>query len=252
MKKILTLLTLSVGLLATPLLQVAPSFSELEKGLLLEEFSKNAKASKEYTPKKGWNLFTAPNGGVDVSATFKDVSTIKFITTYDPKSKVWAMYAPNKNYPETKILFLKYLEPKVKFFVLATKDTNIDIKSTNLGDACKKLQEDPAYDFITDSGISREPTFSKDGSISIRSRYYSHNTKGLYSDTRVMLIYPKLKSKNKASLKYGPATPKVAFKFSKEYEAKKFYTYDYKEQKCYQGVFPSLRIPPFPVLKKLD
>jgi len=245
------LLTLGSVLLATPLSQVAPSFSESEKGLLLEKFLQPLKASKEYTPKKGWNIFVAPDGGIDVPASFHDVSTIKFVLTYEPKSKLWAIYSPEKNYPEKEILFLKYLEPNTHFFVLAKKDTTLTFQSTQLSESCKKLQEDDAYGFVTDSGISREPTLSADGSISIRSRYYSHHEKGLYSDTRVMLIYPKVAAKTQPTYKYGPATPKVAFKFAKEYEGKKFYVYDFKVQKCYEGFFPSLRIPPFPVLKEI-
>jgi hypothetical protein len=37
-----------------------------------------------------------------------------------------------------------------------------------------------------------------------------------------------------------------------EYEEVTFYVADYFEKKCYEGIFPSRKIPPFPVLKKLE
>ncbi len=251
MRYLLALITLKVMLLATPLLQVAPSFSELERELLLKEFSKNANVSQQYTPKKGWNIFTSPNGGVDVPASFKDISTIQLVATYDPQSKRWATYSPDNNQRDEKILFLNYLEPDVKFFVLAKKNTKVSFLSTKLNDSCRELQNDLSYDFVVDSGITTKQTFSKNKSISVKSRYYTHHKKGVYDDTRVMLIYPKQKTISKASFRYGPATPKVALSFAKEYEGKKFYIYDYKAKKCFEGIFPSLRIPPFPVLKEI-
>ncbi len=251
MRFLFTIVALSSMLLANTLSQVAPTFSEVEKELLLQEFSKPLKASKEYTPKKGWNVFTAPKGGVDVPTTFKDVSTIKFVVTYDLQSKKWAIYSPNKNYHNDEILFLKYLEPDVTFFVLAKEDTKLNLRDTTLNESCKEMAQNPNYKTLMDSGIDRAPTQNSDKTMSIQSRYYSNHEKGFYTDTRVMLIYPKTNSKTKATYKYGPATPKVAFKFSKEYEGKKFYIYDYKAKKCFEGVFPSLRIPPFPVLKKI-
>jgi hypothetical protein len=87
--------------------------------------------------------------------------------------------------------------------------------------------------------------------MSAKSRYFSHHEKGIYNDTRIVLIYPKLEAKTKRSYKYGPAMPKTFFEFSKEYEAKKFFVYDFKEQKCFEGIFPSMQIPPFPTLKEI-
>ena len=100
------------------------------------------------------------------------------------------------------------------------------------------------------SGVG-ENKLSKNQSLSIKTRYLTHHEKGIYNDTRVMLIYPNINTKGKATYRYGPASPKIAMKYAKEYEEKEFYIYDYKMRKCFKGYFPSMRIPPYPTLKEI-
>ncbi len=219
---------------------------------LLKEFSSSSKLyiSNSYQLKDGWNKLVAPKDGVNVVKTFNDTSKIKYVLTYYELGKLWAIYAPNENFRD--MLFLKYLEPNVTFFVLANKDTTVEIKSNHLSNACASLaKEIKKYALVTDSGRQRDYTLSSDATMLLQSRYYSHHDRGIYNDTRVTLIYPKLKSDKKKTFKYGPANPKVAIKFPKAYEGKLFYIYDYKQEKCFAGRFPSIKIPPFPTLKEL-
>jgi hypothetical protein len=70
----------------------------------------------------------------------------------------------------------------------------------------------------------------------------------------VELFYPK-DIKVKKSLKpkvYGTIEPRFRSEYPVEYEEVTFYVADYFEKKCYEGIFPSRKIPPFPVLKKLE
>ncbi|MEA1983638.1 MAG: hypothetical protein U9N39_08830 [Campylobacterota bacterium] len=255
MKQLLTLFVTCLALLANPLQEVASSFSPLEREQLLKELGNSSLSSSKptttYKLLKGWNHLLTPIAGIDVKKTFKDSSKIKFVVTYDRVSKLWAIYAPEHKYPEGEILFLKNLEPDVAFFVLANDETTVKTVSKRVDAECRKYLNDNSYSMITDSGISKESEISREKNIAIRSRYFSHNERGLYDETRVMLIYPKLTSKAKRSYKYGPASPKVALEFTKKYEEKKFYIYDYKQEKCFEGVFPSIKIPPFPILKEI-
>ncbi|PHS58794.1 MAG: hypothetical protein COB17_02280 [Sulfurimonas sp.] len=254
MKSVFTFLILSISLFASPLQKVSMSFSSSEKDLLLKEFlhsSSTLHTSNSYSLQKGWNKVNTPKNGLDTIKTFKKISKVKFVVTYDKFSKLWAMYTIDTIYPKDNILFLKYLEPNITFFILATEDVEVQIKSKTISSACKKIMQNPKFDFLTDSGINKQATTSENKSISITSRYYSHNEIGVYDDTRVLLIYPKLKHTTKSSYKYGPGKPKVKLTFSKEYENKKFYIYDYKKQTCNIGMFPSLKIPPFPILREV-
>ena len=56
----------------------------------------------------------------------------------------------------------------------------------------------------------------------------------------------------KDTFRYGPAEPKSMIRFAKEYEGKTFYMYDFYEKSCYKGFLPSMRIPPFAILQKLQ
>jgi len=248
---ILLLMIFTLGF-ASSLQNLAHTFSQDEKVALLKEFSNPLKLhiGSSYQLKEGWNKLLTPQDGVNVVKTFHDTSKIKYVVTYYKTGKLWAIYAQNESFND--MLFLKYLEPNVTFFVLAKKDSFVEIESNHLNSPCQALVDDVQhYGFLTDSGISREYTLSDDKKISLQSRYYSHHDRGIYNDTRVTLIYPKLKSDRKRGFKYGPAIPKIAVKFTKAYEGKQFYVYDYKDKKCYKGVFPSLKIPPFPVLEVL-
>ncbi|MCW8837581.1 MAG: hypothetical protein OQK11_02650 [Thiovulaceae bacterium] len=252
MKLIILISTLCVALAANPLKDLANNFSKIEKLSLLEELNTSSSSlykSKTYNLSKGWNILTTPKDGVDVVKTFQNTSEISYIVTYDYVSKIWAAYSPNKSF--TDMLFLKYLEPNVTFFVLANKDVALEIKSNTANDTCKKFMEDKNYEFLVDSGISKDYETSNDKKISLQSRYFSHHEKGIYNDTRILLVYPKIVSNQKQTLKYGPGNPKIAIKFTKAFEGKNFYVYDFKQTKCFEGLFPSRKIPPFATLKEV-
>ena len=251
MKKILILLTLCMTLLG------ASSFSPQKKEIFLKELQNSSSfhKTKTYMLKRGWNTLTTPKDGVLVPQTF-NTSKVELVVAYDKTSKLWATFsnysnliAPNMK--DEKILFLKYLEPNTKFFVLAKSPTTIEIKSIEVSETCKNIMNDSRYDYIISSVLDLQPIVSKDNSITLKSGYFTHHEKGFYNETRVMLIYPKLKTKNKAIYKYGPAFPKVAIKYAKEYEEKEFYIFDYKNNQCHKGLFPSKRVPPYPRLKSI-
>jgi len=253
-KKLLLLIVTVTLSFANSLQNLAETLSPTEKATLLKEFSKASDklyTDSSYELKKGWNSFTTPKDGIDIVKTFHDASKIKYVLTYYPKGKLWAIYAPHKSFRN--MLFLKYLEPHITFFILAKKDTTVEIKSNHLNGICKSINKNTKkYASVTDSGIQRDYTLSSDAKILLQSRYYSHHDRGIYNDTRVTLIYPKIESDTKKMFKYGPANPKIALKFPKAYEGKPFYVYDYKQKKCFKGYFPSERIPPFPMLRELN
>jgi len=253
MKQLLTLSLFCITLFANTLHRVPPSFSPSERKMLLKELShpSSLHTSKTYTLKKGWNKLTTPRNGVDVFKTFSELSAVRVVAVYDDVSKLWGVFSHEKIVQDKEMLLLKDLEPNVTFFVLVSSDFRVAIKSNSVNLTCKKIMEDKGYAMLLDTGMTKGYALSKDAGMSVRSRYLSHHDRGIYNDTRVMLIYKKLKSKTKRSYNYGPAAPKVAFEFTKEYEGQKFYLYDFKKQKCYMGIFPSMRIPPFPMLKEL-
>ncbi|MDF1883166.1 hypothetical protein JHD49_04370 [Sulfurimonas sp. SAG-AH-194-C21] len=252
MKKIIFfLLSFSLSF-ASSLQNLADTFSTTQRELLYKEFSPFAKLHKTsvYKLTQGWNKFTSPKDGINIIKTFHDTSKIKYVVTYYETGKLWAIYAPKETF--SNMLFLKYLEPNSTFFVLAKQDSEIKIKHNTLNSTCQKFVDNKTeYSSVLDSGISRDYTVSKDGKMSLQSRYFSHHDRGIYNDTRTVLIYPKYKTTTKNSLKYGPANPKVAIIFPKVYEAKKFYIYDFKQEKCFGGIFPSIKNPPFPILKEM-
>ena len=254
MIKLLTFLLISISAVASPLVQLTNSFSKAERELLLEEHKNSSSylhTSNSYSLKKGWNILTTPKDGIDIVKTFSDSSVFEYVVTYDEISTLWAMNTQNKTFAKDIILSLEYLEPNITFFVLAKKDIEVKIQSLLVSESCKKIMQHEKYDFIVDSGITREYTVSEDKNVSLKSRYYSHNEVGIYSETRTMLIYPKITSKTKRDKMYGPAKPKIELRFTSEYEGKKFFVYDFKEQKCFMGVFPSKKIPPYPTLREI-
>ena len=258
MKKLLVLSTVLVASLFADTLQgVEASFSKATQGKLLEEFnSQNPLKSQQqnsYIIKKGWNRLISTSNGIDVIRTFENISAVKFVVTYDKASNYWAGFTLEQEVLKDikEMLLLKYLEPNITFFVLSTRDIKVDIKSSIPNIVCSKLIDNKKYITLRDSGIDLGMATSKRGDIAIKSRYHSHEYRGIYNDTRVLLIYPKLKHTSKSLLKYGPAEPTVMINYAKEYQNKKFFVYDYLEKKCYEGYFPSKSFPPVPVLRVL-
>lgn len=254
MKNLVTLLLLSMTLFAQPMQKVPHTFSDKEKELFLKELSSSSSTihtSNSYDLTKGWNKLTTPFDGIDTIKTFQEISKVKLVVTYDEVSKLWAIYTTDNKYNKNNFLFLKYLEPNITFFVLATENVKVNIKSNIINQSCQKFIDDDSYDLIYDSGINKKSTSNSISTMSLQSRYYAHHKRGIYDDTRIVLIYPKITSKNKASIKYGPAKPKIKILYAKEYENKKFYVYDYKSKACYKGVYPSAKIPPFPILREV-
>jgi len=207
-----------------------------------------------YDIKKGWNTFNAPINGIDVANTFKDVD---FVFTYDKHSGSWAGYSSKTNLIQkiksTRILELRYIEPKIEFYVLSSKNKKTKISSKVPNAQCQKIMRDKNYDVIIDSGIDKGVTFNSIQSIALASRYHSHNRKGIYNDTRIIIMVPKVKnlSKNKTPKKYGPAIPKMMILFNEAYEEKEFYSYDFLNAECRKGYFPSKKRPPAPSLSKV-
>ena len=254
MKTIVTLLLISMTLFANPLQTVSNSFSDTERELLLKEFynsSSTLHTSNIYQLKRGWNKLTTPENGIYPDKSFKDISKIKYVVTYDDVSKYWAMYAPDKQDQKDSFLFLKYLEPNVTFFILAKEDLKVQTYAKEINQSCLKLMNSPEVDTILSSVLNKGFSFNDNKTMSMKTRYLSHLKKGIYDDTRILLIYKKQNSKEKATYKYGPGEPRANLVFTKEYEAKKFFIYDYKLEKCFAGVFPSPKIPPFPTLREI-
>lgn len=203
----------------------------------------------------GWNYLHSHTNGVDVIKTFRGLKDIEFVYVYERFSKVWAGFSPVKEIQEkifhTRILFLKKIEPNVGFYVYAKKPLKVKIVSPLMSKRCQKILQSNDYSDITDSGIDAGMVYNKTKNIGIQSRYLSHYRRGIYDDTRITLIYPKLTSAKSAEHKYGPAVPKSMIEYAKVYEGQKFYMYDYRVQKCYMGLFPSRKIPPFASLKEI-
>lgn len=211
---------------------------------------------KYYELKEGWNYIYSSMDGVDVVKTFSNVQTVEFVYVYDKASQAWAGYSPNKDLMKkilsTRILYLKYVEPGLGFYLYSKKSIKVDIVGSYMNKICQdKLSG--GLSFLLDSAVIDTKSFDKDADMGITSRYLSHQRRGVYNDTRVALIYKKADKliQGKKLLKYGTAKPKVKFKFNKGYEENRFYVYDYYEKECYEGIFPSMKIPPFATLKKL-
>lgn len=211
---------------------------------------------KFFLLKRGWNRLSTPKNGVDIVKTFQTHKDVKFIFVYDRLSHAWAGYSPSKNLQDkiesTRILSLKYIEPNLEFFVLSSKDISVTIISSKINAVCQKFIDSKEFGTLVDTAFKQSYRTSKNDSIGIKTRYFSHQKRGEYSDSRVVLIYPKIDIFNKTKLeKYGPAEPKVFINYDKAYEEKKFYIYDFFHKSCYKGIFPSKRVPPFSTLIKL-
>lgn len=213
--------------------------------------------SKFYSIKKGWNYFGSTKDGIAIAKTFAQHKEIQFIYTYDKHSTAWAGYSPDKlllnKIMQRRILLLKYIEPKKGFYVYSDKDVKVAVKSTSMTNICQKKIDTGKFETLLSSGVSKDMVFSETHDIGVKSRYLSHQKRGIYDDTRVMLIYSKLPKSSSAKklLHYGPAVPKVMLSYDKKYQNKNFYMYDFFKKECYLGIFPSRKIPPFSTLKKL-
>jgi len=230
-----------------------------ESGYLLlnnMEYKRAALYDKSYyTLKKGWNYLQAPKDGVDVAKTFTDV---EFVYIYDRRSKRWAGYSLDatlmRKIKAAKILTLKYIEPHEGFYLLTAQAMRVEIFSSLPSTSCQRIMKSGAYELIYDSGIEPDLSYNSSGSVGVASRYRSHTRRGVYNDSRVLVMVPKLKSLSKEQRlqKYAPAIPKIAIYFNSAYRNKAFYVYDYLDRLCYKGYFPSKRSPPRPVLKKIQ
>lgn len=235
-------------------LSLFASFSLTERENLLQSFhnSQNLTASSTITLHKGWNTLKAYKDGIDVMQTFALYKEVDVVATFDEVSKKWAIFTAQRVEDDKDILRLNYIEPNVLYGVHVTKDTHIEIKSKVINAQCVELLNDDKYEFMINSALDKKETLNAQKALGVKTRYLTNYERGLYDDTRVMLIYPKLKITSKKRVyRYGPARPKIALKFTKEYEGKFFFVYDYKFEKCYKGIFPSKRIPPFPMLKEV-
>lgn len=207
-----------------------------------------------YGLKKGWNYLSTPKDGVDVAKTFSDA---EFVYVYDKRSQAWAGYSPKKELmskiKSTRILELRYIEPKRGFYVLSDKAMRVEIASKLANTQCQKIMKNKNYDVIYDSGIEKASSFNDIKSVALASRNFSHTREGIYNDSRIAIMVPKIKklSTNKKARKYGPAVPKMMIHFNEAYADKEFYAYDYLNESCHQGYFPSKRKPPAPTMKKL-
>lgn len=207
-----------------------------------------------YAIKKGWNSLTSPKDGVDVAKTF---SNVEFVYIYEPRSKLWAGYSPKKELMQkmksAKILELKYIEPKKSFFLLSEKAMRVAIASKAPNKECQKIIDSKEYELLQNSGASQKMSYNGSKTLAFSSRYFSHQREGIYNDSRVLLMVPKIQkfSKTKKLKKYGPAVPKIMIEFNEAFIGREFYAYDYLNESCYKGYFPSKKRPPSPTLKKV-
>ena len=257
MKNLLLLLLINLSLLAESLPEVGPSFSKTAQTKLFTLIQKQTLVMNQtllYKIHKGWNSFRSGKDGIDVIKTFKDLPSVKFVVTYDLKSNYWAGFTLKQELLKDikEMLLLRSLEPNIHFFLLSDKDMELRVSTQEPSGQCLLLRDDSRFQSLQSSGLDIKPAEKRKDIISIKSRYHSHEYRGYYDDTRVILFYPKINLKNKKRAHYGPAEPLVYLDYAKEYEDKTFYIYDYLMQKCYQGVFPSKKMPPFPALQILE
>ena len=217
-------------------------------------YSPKQMGQKSFALKKGWNLLEVPKDGIDVIASFDGLEGVEFVYVYDKVTEAWAGYSPKRELMEkilrSRILGLRSIEPDLGFYVYATQDLELTPKAIEISGVCKEKMQERGYSFLQSSGLDKEMRYEEQ-KAGVESRYSSHYKRGIYDDTRVVFIYPKVKEKTQSLLRFGPAMPKVKLEYAKELEEKKFYIFDYKTQGCYEGLFPSMRIPPYPTLKKL-
>lgn len=208
-----------------------------------------------YKLKKGWNYLRSHKDGVNVIKTFENIKDVKFVYVYDRLSRAWAGYSPSdelqKKIESTRIISLKDIEPGLGFYVYAENEIRVSIYTNKIEGFCKKYLNTQKYTQLVSTGLDSISQYDNEKTLSLLSRYRTHHKRGIYNESRVSIFYEKLQVKSAPLLKYGPARPKAFLEYAKEYEEKVFYMYDYKYRKCYEGVFPSKKIPPFASLKEL-
>lgn len=220
-----------------------------------KKYTKKLYTKTSYTLQRGWNFVHAPKDGVDVAKTFSNPSVL-FVYIYDAKTPAWAGYSANQSYRDmmqnVRILDLRYIEPSLGFYVYANKKITLPIVSTLRPKSCQKILESGDYKMLAHSAFKNAK--AQDRGMSLITIYQSHYRRGLYTDTRVELFYPKdIKiKKEETPLVYGTIEPRFRAEYAKEYQEQKFYVADYFTKNCYEGIFPSKKIPPFPILKKLQ
>jgi len=209
-----------------------------------------AAPSSQYHLKKGWNTLRVPADGIDIIATFLHAD-IEALYHYDAERNLLALYradaiaasVPGHLLPET-------LEPGEEFSLFAATAATIDIMPSGLTGTCLAYANSPDYLHIEASG-EKEPLNASKG-IKLTSRYLPYQKKGFYRDSRVTLIYPNLPDSGAATLRYGPANPRILIEYAKAYENRMFYLYDHFQKRCFTGIFPSQKVPPFSDLRALD
>jgi len=176
------------------------------------------------------------DNSIDVFKSF-DSSDIEYIYLFDRVSKKNALYKPNGDIDKDIFLTLETIESGVEFYIKTKVKKNIKLKLKGLSGVCKKYYDDKSYNSILDSGIDKKYTHSDDNSIAISSRYYSNHLKGRYTDTQVMLIYPKIEKYTKSIATIGIGRPTAMLRFDKSYLGKEYYIYEYQNDQCYKGKF---------------
>ncbi len=211
----------------------------------------HAAPSSEYRLKKGWNTLIVPDDGIDIVTTFTQAD-INDLFYYDAERNLLTLYradAIGMSVPGH--LRLEALEPGDEFSVYAQRDAIITIVPSAITGICLSYADDPGYMYIAASG-KKESSRESGTSMELTSRYLPYQKKGFYRDSRVTLIYPKLSTAGVATLRYGPANPRILINYAKAYENRTFYLYDHFQKRCFTGIFPSQKVPPFSDLRALD
>jgi hypothetical protein len=255
MQAIVPLFVVSILFLTNPINGFCENFTdEIAYKLRHTPVLKSSISSRTtYNLEKGWNSLYSPKEGIDIVRTFQDHPEVTLVAFFDENLQQWALFFPKNNAVQgiKNYLFLESLEGNKLFFAKSTKKKNINIISKKINGICKKYLIDKHFLSIEDSGLDKNISFSKDKTIGVSPRYSSNFHRGYYKDTRIVLIYPKLKHKEGKLRSYGPVEPYIAIKYAKEYESKEFFVFDYMNESCYKGVFPSFKILPVPMLQEL-
>jgi len=224
-----------------------------------KEYKKEIHKQNSYTLERGWNYLNAPATGLDVVETFQNSRSVLFVYIYEKNTPAWAGYSPRveikEQMREVRLLDLHAIEPALGFYVYANKKTKVNIVSTQLTQRCAELYESGEYGVLEHSVFAKKRATDTESGIALESKYLTHYRRGKYTDTRVMLLYPKLEhplANADKRKKYGPVEPRALIEYAKEYEEKSFFVFDYFTKRCYEGMFPSKRVPPYPTLKRVE
>jgi hypothetical protein len=206
------------------------------------------------TLKKGKNTFIVHRYGIDTKTIFKN-DAVQKVWLNDPLSRKTAVFPKENN---ASLLELKFIEQNTMFFVLAYKDARIRLQHQSIEHPfCLQKSRLKDYETVIDSAnnTNKKTSFSKTHDLSLTSRYISNYKKNTYDDTKIAVIYKKKSFKAHSPstyMTYGPAVPAVFLQYRKEYQSEPFFIYSFRNKKCYQGFFPSLKIPPFPTLHEIS